>query len=104
MLVVTLREGDYVMIGDNIKVHYNRPNGKDQLAIGIEAPKEVEIIRGKLYEERVAEKAAEGDKEAQILSKQLKKEYVERRRKANFRQARRDDQKRRSIAHASGDA
>ena len=85
MLIVTLREGDYIMIGDNIKVQYDHMNGKDHLALAIDAPKDLSILRGKVYEEALEKKAESGDLEAQALSKKLKKEYAAHRRKANLR-------------------
>ena len=85
MLVLTLSEGDYIMIGDNIKVQYDHLNGKDHLALAIDAPKDLSILRGKVFEENLQEKADAGDLEAQKLSKKLKKEYAARRRKAELR-------------------
>jgi len=90
MLIVTLREGDYIMIGDNIKVQYDHMNGKDHLALAIDAPKDLSILRGKVYEEALEKKAETGDLEAQALSKKLKKEYAARRRKANLRRLHHD--------------
>jgi len=98
MLLVTLSEGDYIMIGENIKVHFDHKAGRDTLALGIEAPKEVSILRGKLYEEGIAKMADEGDVEAQKLSRKLKKEYEDRRKKSYIRKARRENQERRMAA------
>ena len=98
MLIVTLNEGDYVMIGDSIRVHFDHKNGRDSLALGIEAPRDLTVLRGKLYEEGIAEKAATGDIEAQRLSTKLKAEYKERRRKSYIRRGRRDKQERRMAA------
>ena len=98
MLLISLREGDYVMLGDNIKVCYDHMKGKDHLVLGFEAPKDVEIVRGKLYEESIAQSAEQGDKEAQELSKKLKKEYAARQRKSGIRRARREEQERRMAA------
>ena len=85
MLVITLREGDYIMIGEDIKIQYDHINGKDHLALGIEAPRDLSILRGKVYEENLEAKAAAGDLEAQQLSKKLRKEYAARRKKAEIR-------------------
>jgi len=85
MLVITLHEGDYVMIGDNIKVHFDHTRGKDILSLGIEAPKDIEILRGKVYEKGIAKLAAEGDEEARELSKKLKREYNSRKRRSKLR-------------------
>ena len=98
MLIVTLTEGDYVMIGDSICVHYDHVRGKNVFALGIDAPKDVKVLRGKLYEEGIAAQAATGDEEAQVLSRQLKSDYKERRRRAGIRSARREAQNRRILA------
>lgn len=42
MLVITLRPHDYVAIGKDIKI-YN--NNADPMRIGIDAPREVDIVR-----------------------------------------------------------
>ena len=49
MLIVNVKEGDYVMIGDNIKV-YLIDKGLAKPAIGIDAPKDVPILRQEIYE------------------------------------------------------
>ena len=95
MLRISLREGDYVMIGGNIRVSYDSMNGKDHLVLGIEAPKDIDILRGKLYEEEIEKMAAEGNEQAKVLAEKLKKEYKERRCKYETRRARRDEQARR---------
>ena len=98
MLIVTLHEGDYVMIGDSVRVHFDHKRGRDSLALGIEAPKDLMVLRGKLYEEGVAEKAAKGDLEAKLLSQRLQSEHKERRRRSYIRQGRRQKQERRMAA------
>jgi len=92
MLHISLREGDYVMINGNIRVSYDSMNGKNHLVLGIDAPKEIEILRGKIYEEEIERLAAEGDENAKALAQKLKKEYQERRRKYETRRARREEQ------------
>jgi len=52
MLVTTVLEGDYIVIGNNIRVHFDHRVTKDTLSVAIEAPKDVTVLRGKLYEER----------------------------------------------------
>jgi len=51
MLVTTLTQGDYILIGDNIRVNFDAKMSKDVLAIAIEAPKNLTILRKKLYEQ-----------------------------------------------------
>ena len=82
MLYVSLREGDYIMIADKIRVTYDHLEGKNHLVLGIDAPKDIEILRGKLYEEQIEKKAAQGCAEAQALSKKLKQDYKKRKRRS----------------------
>jgi carbon storage regulator len=53
MLILTRREGETLLIGDNIEVTVLAVNGS-QVRIGIEAPREVTILR-----EEVAERQRE---------------------------------------------
>ncbi len=47
MLVLSRKEGEQLMIGDDIVLTINRING-NRVAIGIEAPRDVRILRGEL--------------------------------------------------------
>lgn len=51
MLVVGRRPGEYVVINDHIKVHVIKSED-GHLRLGIEAPKEVSIVRGEIYEQQ----------------------------------------------------
>ena len=56
MLMLTVRPGEYVTIGDDIKVCVQR--GKfEQLMLGIEAPKDLLILRDKVIEREEARSA-----------------------------------------------
>ena len=48
MLVLTRNEGESIMIGDDIRVTFIRSKGSRSIHIGIEAPKEVKIVREEL--------------------------------------------------------
>lgn len=98
MLLVTVREGDYVMIGENIKVHFDVMRGKEGLTLGIEAPREIEVLRGSLYEKNIAEMAQAGDESARALHQKLREEHIARRKRANQRANRRLAQERRVAA------
>jgi len=87
MLHLTLIKGDYIMIGDNIRVHYDHNDGQATLALGIEAPRDIKILRGAVYEDGIAEMAAAGDKEAMRHLEQLISEKLERRRLSGKRKA-----------------
>jgi len=47
MLVLSRKEGEQLLVGDNIVLTINRISG-NRVAIGIDAPKEVPIVRGEL--------------------------------------------------------
>ena len=51
MLVLGRKPGEYVMIGDNIKVKVIKGDNGD-LRLAIDAPKEVTITRGEVYEKQ----------------------------------------------------
>lgn len=53
MLVLSRKEGEQLMIGNDIVLTINRISG-NRVAIGIEAPREVAIIRGELDRREVA--------------------------------------------------
>ncbi|MZQ75866.1 MAG: carbon storage regulator [Peptoclostridium sp.] len=57
MLVLGRKPGEYVMIGDHIKVQVVKSeNGNLRLAI--DAPREYPITRGEIYEESLEKKQA----------------------------------------------
>ncbi|WP_243388527.1 carbon storage regulator [Bacillus kexueae] len=49
MLVLGRKPGEYVVINDNIKVKVVKSN-KGDLRLAIDAPKNVPIVRGEVYE------------------------------------------------------
>ncbi|CAM4002007.1 carbon storage regulator [Alkalicoccus chagannorensis] len=51
MLVVGREPGEYIVIGDDIKVRVVK-NKKGQLRLAVEAPDHVSIVRGEVYEEQ----------------------------------------------------
>ena len=53
MLVLSRKESEQLLIGDNIVLTINRISG-NRVAIGIEAPREVAIVRGELDRRDVA--------------------------------------------------
>jgi len=50
VLVTTLGAGDYILLGADVRVHFDHKVDKDTLAIAIEAPKEFSVLRKKLIE------------------------------------------------------
>ena len=95
MLYISLREGDYVMIGDEVKVSYSHLNGKDGLVLGFDAPRDVQILRGKHYEAEIARMAEEGNEEAKAKSEKLAEERRAKQRSYGARRSRREEQDRR---------
>ncbi|RCS42160.1 carbon storage regulator [Bremerella cremea] len=47
MLVLSRKVGDSIKIGDNIEIVINRISG-NRVTIGVEAPKDVRILRGEV--------------------------------------------------------
>ena len=51
MLMLNVRKGDYIMIGDNIKVTlFGVREGGGVSRVGIEAPKDIPVLRQEVYE------------------------------------------------------
>jgi carbon storage regulator CsrA len=73
MLVLSRKAGEKLMIGDDIVLTVNRISG-NRVAIGIEAPRDVRIVRGELDRAQVAPQggqpssAAIGDANISIAS------------------------------------
>lgn len=74
MLVLTRRIGESIIIGHNIKVMVTDIQG-NQVRLGIDAPFEIPVHRGEIYEKIKVEnmKAAEAAKDAPELLTQLRK-------------------------------
>lgn len=56
MLVIGRRPGEYVVIDDNIIVKVVKSDEGD-IRLAIDAPKDIRIVRGELYEQEMLEKA-----------------------------------------------
>jgi|GEM_PF-591003 len=79
MLRVTVEQGEYVLIGDNIRIYYDRLNSNKQLVLSFDAPREVEITRQRIYEERIAEQLGDTPEGRRLTAElQAKKEARER--------------------------
>jgi carbon storage regulator len=57
MLILTRRIGESVMIGDNIKVTVLGVKG-NQIRVGVDAPKEIEVHRDEIYARVLKEREA----------------------------------------------
>lgn len=53
MLVLSRKEGEKLLIGDNVVLTINRISG-NRVAIGIEAPRQVRVVRGELERHEVS--------------------------------------------------
>lgn len=47
MLVLSRKEGERLVIGDNVVITVNRISG-NRITLGIDAPREVRVVRGEL--------------------------------------------------------
>ena len=92
MLIMTMRKGDYVVIGEDITIHYDDSNGA-QLSIGIDAPKSIPVLRGKVYEELVTQYAEAGMEEADELFKKLGRIHETREHRSKVRQTKKRNKK-----------
>ena len=54
MLVLSRKEGERISIGDNITLIVSKVNG-NRVTIGIEAPRDIKVVRGELQLQAVAE-------------------------------------------------
>ena len=70
MLVLTRKINETIMIGDNIEITVVSISG-DTVRLGIEAPREVKILRREVYEEiqRQNRKAVAGTELALVLQR-----------------------------------
>ncbi|MCL2197572.1 MAG: carbon storage regulator [Defluviitaleaceae bacterium] len=91
MLHLTLSKGEHVMIGDEIKLTYAKNDGKKVATLRIEAPREVIVTRGKVYEDRIATQASEGNREAMQLLEKIIEENATRKKIFNKRRAKRQN-------------
>ena len=57
MLVLTRKPGERLVIGDNIVITVVEIKG-DNIRIGIDAPREVKVYRGEIYDAIIAENKA----------------------------------------------
>jgi carbon storage regulator len=48
MLALEIRDNDYIMIGDDIKVRFYQKG--DTMRVAVDAPKHLKILRGDIYE------------------------------------------------------
>ncbi|TWU42845.1 carbon storage regulator [Novipirellula artificiosorum] len=53
MLVLSRKEGEQLLIGENIVLTINRISA-NRVAIGIEAPKDIRIVRGELDQKEIS--------------------------------------------------
>ena len=58
MLVLSRKEGERLVIGDNVVITVNRISG-NRITLGIEAPRDVRIVRGELEPKNVDNESAQ---------------------------------------------
>ena len=67
MLVLTRKLGESIVIGNNVRVTILEMQGK-QIRLGIEAPPEVSVHRGEVYERIEAENRLAAETASNILN------------------------------------
>jgi carbon storage regulator len=67
MLVLTRKNGESIKIGDDIEITILSTKG-DQVKIGINAPKNVEVYRKEIYEQILAENKKASEDISSLLS------------------------------------
>ncbi|MCL1842204.1 MAG: carbon storage regulator [Defluviitaleaceae bacterium] len=94
MLLLSLDKGDYAMIGDNIRIKFSHmsENNTSMAVIGIDAPKDLVVLRSGNYEKMMNQRAEEGDESARETILKLNEERERhdsmRKRNANRRKER----------------
>ena len=78
MLQLTLDQGEYVMVDGNIRVTYDRLGSNKQLVLSFDAPKDVKIIRQRIYEENLIKEAGMDTLDGRRLAAQFEAERQER--------------------------
>ena len=63
MLMLTVPKEEYLMIGDNIKITFLGGNDR-QLRVMIDAPKDINVARGRAIKKRAIKRAAKKTAEA----------------------------------------
>lgn len=67
MLVLTRRTGQSILVGDGVELFVVRIEG-DRVVLGIEAPREVRVVRSELLRDLEAENRASSEARAHIRS------------------------------------
>ncbi len=71
MLSLQVREGDYILVGDNIRITVQKGIGAN-MKLGFEAPRSISIVRGKVYEQELMKAPYENIEE--LEANRMKKE------------------------------
>ena len=71
MLHIQMHKGEFITIGDGIKVHFSKSGMGDSVTLSIEAPQDLKILRPKHVEDELRILANTGDTEARKSLKKL---------------------------------
>lgn len=80
MAQINVKEGDYILIGEAVTIHFDYKTGRNEMVIAIDAPEEMTILGGKRYEESLAD-PHEYQRLTQERSAQRRKTYASRARR-----------------------
>lgn len=75
MLILTRRKGDTILIGDNVVITITNVNGSS-VKVGIEAPKEISVIRGELPVHSKTDSMPSNTVKSSSVSKSSSKEFL----------------------------
>ena len=71
MLHIQMYKGEYMTIGEDIKIHCSKVGKGENITLSIEAPTDMKILRPKHVQDELAELALNGDREAQSVLRKL---------------------------------
>jgi sRNA-binding carbon storage regulator CsrA len=87
MLNVQLYTGEFLTIGENVRVHFKKSNMRDSITLSVEAPRDVLVLRPKHIQCDLESLAQQGDREAQATLNRIYNAKQEREARVEARRA-----------------
>ena len=95
MHTLTVKEGDYILLGEDTFVYFDYKTDRNALMLSIDAPRHVEILRSKPYEQALAHEAEGGNAAAAQQLTRLKRDRQKMYKKTAASRQKRDEQEQR---------